>query len=145
MTRDQKIYRLAYWTACVIIAVVLLAAVHKVVNPAEFALAVYRFHLLPGFLVNIVSLYLQWLELVCAVGLLFVPKYRSAILWIVLMLLALFTGGVVINLLRGSVFSCGCFSVSPLAYPMSWLSVARNAALLGLTGLALYSSRKIAD
>jgi len=143
MTHDQKTYCLAYWLASFIIAAVLFSGCHKILHPSEFALAVYRFHLLPGFMVNVASLYFQWLEVACAVCLLFIPRYRVAALWIVLALLVLFTGGIVINLLNGSSFGCGCFSVSPLARPMNWLNVARNAALMVLIGLALMTRRRM--
>jgi putative oxidoreductase len=142
MTRDQKTYRLAYWIASFIIGLVLLSGYHKILHPADFALAVYRFHLLPDVLVNMASLYFQWLEVACAACLLFIPKYRVAALWIALVLLVLFTGGIAINLLRGSSFSCGCFSNSPIARPMDWLNVARNIALMALAGLALLAREK---
>lgn len=142
MTRDQKTYRVACWLACFIIAGTFLSGFQKILYPADFALAVYRFHLLPGFAVNIVSLWVQWLEAVCAVCLLFVPKFRVAALWVSLVLLVLFTGGIAANLIRGSAFSCGCFSASPLAKPMDWLSVWRNMALALLAVLALVSFRR---
>lgn len=142
MTRDQKIYRLAYWVASLILAATFLSAYHKILHPADFALSVYRFHLLPDVLVNISALYFQWLEIVCGICLLAVPKFRVAALWIALVLLVFFTGGIAINLLRGSAFSCGCFSSSPTADPMSWVSVARNAVLILLVLLALFGNRK---
>ena len=142
MTADQKIYRLAYGLACFIIAAAFFAGLRKVFYPAEFALAVYRFHLLPGVTVNIAAIYISWLEIVCAASLIFFPKYRPAALWIVLALLICFTAAITINLLRGNGFGCGCFSSSPLARPMSWLSVARNLALMALTGLALISRKR---
>ena len=142
MTRDQKTYRLAYWLACFIVAATFLSGYHKILYPADFALAVYRFRLLPDFAVNAVSLWMQWLEVVCALCLLFVPKFRVAALWIALVLLVLFTGGIAVNLLRGSVFSCGCFSASPVAKPMDWLSVWRNIALILLAVLAFVSLRR---
>ena len=93
MTRDQKTYRLAYWIASFIIAVVLLSGWYKILYPADFALAVYRFHLLPDFLVNAAALYFQWLEMVCAFCLLFIPRYRVAALWITLALPQFFDHG----------------------------------------------------
>ncbi len=143
MTRDQKIYRLAYWIASFIIAAVFLSGYHKIIYPTDFALTVYRFHLLPDLLVNIASLYIAWLEVGCAVCLFLIPKYRVAALWIALILLAFFTGGIIINLLRGTAFSCGCFSNSPVAKPMDWLSVARNIALILLVGLALVGRKRM--
>jgi hypothetical protein len=139
MNADQKIYRLAYWISLLIVAMVLLSGYHKMLHPADFSLAVYRFHLLPDVMVNAVSLYVQWVEIVCAVILLFVPKYRVAALWIVLILLAMFTSGIIVNLAHDSSFSCGCFSSSPLAKPMDWLNVARNVGLIALVILALLS------
>ncbi len=137
MTRDQKTYRLAYWIASFIIAVTLLSGYHKILYPADFALSVYRFHLLPDMLVNSSALYFLWLEVVCGLCLLFFPRFRVAALWIALVLLVIFTGAIGINLIRGTAFSCGCFSNSPAARPMDWLSVARNGALMALVGLAL--------
>ena len=101
MTRDQKIYRVAYWLCCLILAATFLSGYHKILYPESFALAVYRFHLLPDAWVNIGSLYFQWLEVVCALCLIFAPKLRRAVLWITLVLLILFTGAIGINLMRG--------------------------------------------
>lgn len=144
MTRDQKTYRLAYWLASVLIALTLLSGYYKILYPADFALAVYRFHLLPDGLVNLVSLYFPWLEIICATCLLFIPRYRTAALWIVLILLVLFTGGIAINLWRGAAISCGCFSGS-VDQPITWMSVARNMGLVLLAILALIAKRKSFD
>ena len=145
MNREKKIYRLAYLLASCILGLLLLSGCYKIVHPAEFSLAVYRFHLLPGFLVNITALYLAWLELTCAACLLFIPRYRVAALTIVLLLFSVFTCGIIINLLRGTHFGCGCFSTSPLAQPMGWMSVARNGALILLVFLALFANRKATE
>lgn len=142
MTSDQKIYRFAYWLACFIVASTFLSGYHKILYPADFALSVYRFHLLPDGLVNISSLYFQWLEVVCGACLLFVPKLRVAALWIALFLLIMFTGAIGINLIRGTAFSCGCFSNAPDAQPMDWTSLARNAALITVAFLALLGFKR---
>lgn len=142
MTRDQKIYRFAYLLASWIIGLILLSGYHKILHPADFALAVYRYHLFPDFMVNFAALYFPWLETVCGLCLLLVPRFRRAALWIALVLLMGFTGGIIINLLRGTSFGCGCFSTSPLAQPMTWLSVARNAGLIFLASMALIAQRR---
>ena len=145
MTSGHKIYQLAYWIASFIIAAVLLSGYHKIIYPADFAVSVYRFHLLPGFLINVSALYLPWLELVCAVCLLFIPRCRTAALWIVLALLILFTAAIAVNLWRGSGFGCGCFGRAALDRPMSWLSIARNIGLVLLVTLALHSKGRAND
>ncbi len=142
MTREQKTYRLAYWIASLIVAGVLLSGYQKILYPADFAVSVYRFHLLPGFLVNIAALYFPWLEAVCALCLLFAPRYRVASLWIVLVLLILFTGAIAINLWRGSSFGCGCFGHGAADQPMSWINLLRNTGLVCLCGLALVAQKK---
>ncbi len=145
MNHEKKTFHLAYLLASCILGLTLLSGFHKIVYPAGFSLAVYRFHLLPGFLVNIAALYLAWLELACAACLLFIPRYRVAALTITLLLLSVFTGGIIVNLLRGTPFGCGCFSTSPLAQPMGWMSVARNGALMLLVALAFFANRKATE
>ena len=142
MTRDQGIYRLAYWVAALILAGVLLSGYHKLLYPADFALSVYRFHLLPGFLVNPVAIYLPWLELVCGVCLI-IPRYRIAALWIVLVLLLGFTAAMGINLWRGTAFGCGCFGRGAADEPLGWVSLTRNAGLVLLAAMALFARRKV--
>lgn len=142
MTRDQKTYRFAHWLASFIIAGVLLSGYHKLIYPDEFAVSVYRFHILPGFLVNPVALYFPWLELTCAVCLLANPRYRLAALWIVLVLLVLFTAAIGFNLWQGSTFGCGCFGRAVLDRPMSGLSILRNVGLILLVTLALVAGKR---
>jgi hypothetical protein len=142
MTREHKIYRFAHWIVSFIIAAVLFSGYYKILHPADLAVSIYRFHLLPGFLINVSALYLPWLEFVCAVCLLFIPRYRVAALWVVLALLFLFTGAIAVNLWRGSVFGCGCFGRGAAEQPMNWLSIARNIGLVLLVVLALHGKRK---
>jgi len=142
MNRDRKIYRLAYGIALFIIAVVMLSGYAKILYPDDFAVSVYRFQLLPGALVNLAALYIPWLEMVCGVCLLIVPRLRVAALWIVLLLLIGFTVAIGINLWRGSVFGCGCFGSGAADEPLNGLHLLRNAGLICLTGLALYIRKR---
>ena len=125
-----------------VVAIAVLAGVfgwsglHKVIDPTSFSLSVFRYHLLPYAAVNAASLWIAWLELTCAFALLFIPRFRAASLWLLLGLLAAFSFGVGINLLRGSHMACGCFSSSPMAHPISWLGLLKN---LGLVILAVYA------
>ena len=112
------------------------AGLHKVVHPAEFALSVFRYHLLPHEAVNMASLWIAWIELVSAVLLLF-PGMRKEALCILLLLLILFSAGLAVNLARGSHMACGCFSSSATAQPVGWISLLRNLVLLAAVGYAL--------
>lgn len=116
-------------------AIFAFAAWPKIADPAAFAEAVYRYHLLPDGFVNIAAIYLPWLEAACAVALVaLAPLRRGALLWVAAMLL-LFTGAMGINLYRGVNIACGCFSVSG-GESMSWLNITRNIGLLLLVALA---------
>jgi hypothetical protein len=109
----------------------------KIFNPPVFAFAAFRYHLIPYPLVNAVSLWMAWLELVCGLGVLVFPRYRKPALAILLLLLLAFTGGIAFNLLRGVQSACGCFSASEMADPMTWRKVVENAGLMILAGIAL--------
>lgn len=101
----------------------------KLMDPEYFAISVYRYHLLPSFAVNIIALWISMLEVVCAVSLLFLPRLRVAVLWVIFGLLIVFSGGIAINLAKGNQISCGCFSSSPLAHSMGWFGIAKNVML----------------
>ncbi|MCP4214895.1 MAG: hypothetical protein GY765_09570, partial [bacterium] len=109
MTRDQKIYRAAYLIASMVLGLVFLLGFQKVLYPQEFARAVYSFDLLPDFLIKPFAFIVPWIELICALSLLCIPKFRIPALWISLFLLFSFTVAILINLLRGQEIHCGCF------------------------------------
>lgn len=115
----------------------------KMINPEAFALAVYRYHLLPGSLVNGVSLWISALEVLCAVIILGVPRWRNAALWILLFLLVIFTLAVSMSLLLGREMTCGCFSLSPIAAPMGWGGLGKNAGLILLVMFCMDKHKKI--
>lgn len=119
----------------VLVVVFGYSGLHKIIDPSGFSLSVFRYHLLPYAAVNAVSLWIAWLELMCAFVLLFIPRFRVASLWIILGLLLVFSLGLGINLMRGSHMACGCFSSSPLAHPIGWGGLLKN---LGLAILAAY-------
>lgn len=124
------------WFCRIILAAVFLAAsLPKIAQPHEFALAVYRYQMLPYGLVNIMAVLLPWLELVAAVALL-VPRLSDGASLILGALLLVFTTAIAINLFRGIDMACGCFTVDAGAESIGWWNVARNLALLGATWLA---------
>lgn len=142
MNREQRIYQGTYLLASCILGLLFLSGYQKLLYPDEFALAVYRFHLLPDNFVPTVAVYLPWLEMVCGICLLGVPRWRRAALWISLFLLIGFTGGILVNLVRGTSFSCGCFGDSPLSKPMNGWNVVRNGLLILLAVIALLAQTR---
>mgnify|MGYP003839495059 FL=1 len=129
------------WVACLALAGVLIAAaLPKISNPDQFALAVYQYQLLPTMLVNLVAVYLPWLEISCAAALVALPAARRGALLIVAGMLVVFTLAIAWVVIRGQAIPCGCFGGDDSA-EAGWWSLARNCGLLALTALALRSTR----
>ncbi len=122
-------------------AVFFAAALPKIYSPHDFAVAVFRYQMLPYALVNAVALFLPWLELLCAIALVAAPRWREAALTMILGLLIVFTAAIAINLYRGIDTACGCFTVKPGARHMGWWNLGRNALLI-LAGLGAWPHRR---
>ncbi len=85
------------------------ASYHKITDPASFAKIIYGYGLVPGSLINLIAIFLPFLEFVAGVALIVGIYPRSAAIIINGMLLA-FIIALSINLARGHEFDCGCFS-----------------------------------
>ncbi len=129
------------WVACLALAGVFLAAAFpKISNPDLFALAVAQYRLLPGALVNLVAIYLPWLEISCAAALAVLPSARRGVLLLVAAMLVAFTLAIAWVVIRGQPIPCGCFG-GESSMSAGWVALARNCGLLGLTALALRAMR----
>ena len=87
------------------------ASFDKILHPFEFAEVVYNYQLLPDVLVNIVSLFLPWLELIVGLSLITGIWLHGAVLTCNALLLIFFTT-LVFNMARGLDIDCGCFTTS---------------------------------
>ncbi|MEQ8493000.1 MAG: MauE/DoxX family redox-associated membrane protein, partial [Gammaproteobacteria bacterium] len=120
------------------------AAWHKLRDLLAFELALEAYALLPGWLLRPFARALPLAELTAVALLLFAPT-RGAGSVLALALLALVTGAVALNLLRGRTdVGCGCGGIED-EQTLSWALVARNLllALLGATGLAATTPRAL--
>jgi hypothetical protein len=131
------------WASSLLVAAVfLLASVPKILNPAAFASAVYQMNLLPTLLVNPVAIYLPWIEFVSACALVILPPARRGALALLGFLLAAFTLALMVNFVRGTAMSCGCFGGTFLETILPpWTAPIRNLMLLGILCIALEASR----
>lgn len=111
------------------VALVLLAgAGGKLLDRADFALAVEAYEIVPDRLAPAAAIAFALAEALAGL-LLLPPLTRAAGVMLALLVLALATGAVVVNLRRGRrVIDCGCGGLSG-RQPISWRLVARNAAL----------------
>lgn len=121
------------------------AAVPKILQPADFAVAIYRYQLMPHATINALAVFLPWLEILCAAALLFVPRLRSGAFVLVILMLLVFTTAISINLYRGIDIACGCFSVNAAKGHLGWLSLVRNTALLLASAWALRATLQADD
>ena len=113
-------------------ALFIYAGLPKILAPQDFALVVFRFHLLPDDLINTVALLLPWLEIFAALALLLPAWRRAGMLWLIAML-GIATVALAISLARGLDIDCGCFTLQPGRSHIGWWSLARNATLIALT------------
>jgi putative oxidoreductase len=111
--------------------VFLLACVHKILHPGQFALDIATYDILPLSLINLMAVTLPWIELAASLLLLLGYRARGAALTVVGMM-AMFLTAIGIALHRGLDISCGCFASQTLAEndPISYLTVLRDLAWL---------------
>ena len=92
-------------------AIFIIAALPKIADPPSFAHMIYNYRILPGAWINISSLVMPWVELLCGIALV-LGVWRRAALSIITILLVVFIVAISINLARGNAIDCGCFNVS---------------------------------
>ena len=92
-------------------AIFIIAAIPKIADPPSFAPMIYNYRILPAGLINISSLVMPWVELLCGIALV-LGVWRRAALSIITILLLVFIVAISINLARGNAIDCGCFNVS---------------------------------
>lgn len=120
------------WVGRLLLGLVFVyAAAIKIVSPQDFADSIASYQLLPFSAINVLALGLPLFELGC--GLMILTGYfsRTGLFGIVAML-ALFMVALIISLLRGLSIDCGCFGVHSWLDFNPWLSLLRDAILLGL-------------
>ena len=125
----------------ILAAIFLLASVPKIIAPQEFAVAVFRYQLLPDAAINLMAIFLPWIELVAAIAIL-IPRTSAAAAAIFFGLLAVFTVAISIDLVRGIDISCGCFTLDADAGPIGWWEVVRDVGFLTLAGFVLWAGRR---
>lgn len=116
-------------------AIFIAAGVPKILNPESFALVIFRYQLLPGGAINLLAIFLPWLELVAGVSILTHPRWREPAALLILGMLLVFAGAMTINIFRGLDVGCGCFSVDPRVSRLGWVNVVRNLLLIVVTAI----------
>lgn len=110
----------------------------KLLDPAQFSVAVSHYRILPPALDNLVAITLPWLEVVAGVFVLMGIWVRAATL-IIASLTAAFLLAIGVALARGLNIECGCFGTVG-GRPIGLFSLALDALLLLLAGVLLKRS-----
>lgn len=101
----------------------------KIADPEAFARAIYNYQILPSNWVNLMAIYLPWLEIICAVGLFF-PKTRRASALLIALMLLMFIAAQLMALSKGIDISCGCFSTAEGSKKVGYKGVFLNATMV---------------
>jgi len=114
------------------------AGIEKIIDPGDFAVAIYNYQLLPDCAINLSAIYLPWLEVLIAASLITGIFIRGAALISALLFLT-FATALTINLVRGLNLSCGCFGAS--SGNISWLYPVRDLSLFCVSVFVLIYDR----
>jgi len=119
---------------------------NKIIYPGEFERIVSGYKLLPEVLVHFVSISLPWIEVV--VGLTLISGIFIKISTIILSaLLVIFIMAVGINVIRGNLTDCGCFSsTTPITSTWDGILVIFRDILFLIPGfLILFFNKKVEE
>ena len=119
----------------------LAASIDKIYDPTQFARAIENYKLISGISTLFVATILPWIELLCALSILFGIYLRGSTL-LLFVLLSGFTLAVVTGLVRGLDIACGCFTLDPDVGKIGWQKVIENIGLILTSAILFYSDSK---
>jgi putative oxidoreductase len=118
------------------------ASYYKILSPTDFAKMVYGYNLFPEVLINLIAIFLPFIELISGLSLLLGVYPRSAALIINGLLLA-FIILLTINIIRGHEFDCGCFSAKETGSPIMMVVRDMIYIIMGLQVFLFNGVRKL--
>lgn len=107
----------------------LYAAHAKILDPRPLVTIIWNYRILPPGPVNLMAIFMPWMELLVGLALITGFKRRAAAFWATALLL-MFTAALVLNGIRGLDVACGCFSTSASDTNNSWLLALRDLPML---------------
>jgi putative oxidoreductase len=107
----------------------LYAAHAKVLDPRPLVTIIWNYRILPPGPVNLMAIYMPWMELVVGIALVTGFKRRAGALCSAGLLVA-FMVALGINAVRGVNVACGCFSTSAEDVHNAWFLVLRDLPML---------------
>jgi len=117
--------------------VFIYAAVEKINDPGNFALSIHNYKLFPLFTVNILAIFLPWIELTAGMLLVFGISVKESS-FLIGAFLIIFIFVVSISLIRGLDINCGCFGTAG-GSKIGIQKILENTFLLLLSFILFYS------
>ena len=127
-------------------AIFIAAAWPKIQEPPDFAHMICNYKIIPGSLVNLLGIYLPWLEAITGVALILGVLRRASLLAIGGMLIV-FIVALGINLARDHAVDCGCFDLHPVEktdeelFADMKMTILRDVGMLVMVGVAFLGMR----
>jgi uncharacterized membrane protein YphA (DoxX/SURF4 family) len=109
--------------------VFLYAAHAKILDPRPLVTIIWNYRILPPGPVNLMAIYMPWMELLAGIALVTGFKRRAAALCSSGLLIA-FIVALGINAVRGINVACGCFSTNAEDVGNAWVLVLRDLPML---------------
>jgi putative oxidoreductase len=125
----------------VLAGIFIYAGALKALDPVQFARDIDNYKILPWPVSVALAFYLPWLEIFCALGLVFRFFYRGA-LSILTALIVIFTLATIAAKVRGLDITCGCFGHASQHWSFPAHLATNIAILAGL--LALWGTNRSA-
>ena len=119
----------------------IVASYYKIIDPGSFAKSIWYYHLVPGSLINLLAIYLPWLELLCGLGLIFGVQYRGSVLFASLMTF-IFIVALASAIIRGISIDCGCFKAAESSTESAWKALEFDLVLILLALQLLFSKSR---
>jgi putative oxidoreductase len=120
---------------CILTGIFVYAGVLKALDPVQFAGDIDNYKILPWSVSVALAFYLPWLEIFCALGLVFRFLYRGA-LSILTALIVVFTFATIAAKVRGLDITCGCFGHASQHWSFPSHLTTNLAILAGLLALS---------
>jgi len=123
----------------VLAGIFIYAGALKALDPVQFASDIDNFKILPWPVSVALAFYLPWLEILCALGLVFRFLYRGA-LSILIASIVVFTLAITAAKVRGLDVTCGCFGHASQHWSFA-SHLATNIAILAALLALSFSNR----
>ena len=132
--------RLSFVFRWVLGLIFIYASIDKIVHISAFSEAIRNYKLFPDVLINLLAIWVPWLELMT--GLLLIAgiwiKGNALILTIMSSMFGIITS---IAIFRGLDISCGCFSLTDDQKSIQWTHIVQNTGLLFMSLQVLFYDR----